>query len=77
MSDGSKVGNAMYLNTQSFTIKECVFIVSIFIYKYNLNCNIHLQRNQPTIYIYAKSIKKIKSRLLPFFLPSMIYKLNL
>lgn len=77
MSDGSKVGNAMYLQTQSFSIKECVFIISILIHKFDLKCNIHLQRNQPTIYISAKSMKKIKSKLLPYFLPSMVYKLNL
>jgi hypothetical protein len=77
MSDGSKTGNAMYLQIQSFSIKECVFIISILIYKYNLNCKIHLQRNQPTIYISAKSMKQIKYKVLPFFLPSMVYKLNL
>ena len=77
MSDGSKVGNAMYLQTQSFSIKECTFIISILIHKFKLKCNIHLQRNQPIIYISAKSMKQIRSRLLPFFLPSMVYKLNL
>ena len=77
MSDGSKAGNAIYLQTQSFSIKECVFIISILIHKFNLDCNIHLQRKQPTIYISAKSMKKIRSYLLPFFLPSMVYKLNL
>ena len=77
MSDGSKVGNDMYLQTQSFSIKESTFIISILIHKFNLKCNIHLQINQPTIYISAKSMKQIRSRLLPFFLPSMVYKLNL
>jgi group I intron endonuclease len=77
MSDGSKVGNALYLQTQSFSIKECTFIISILIHKFNLLCNIHIQRNQPTIYISAKSMKQIRYKLLPFFIPSMIYKLNL
>jgi hypothetical protein len=77
MCDGSKIGNAIYLQTQSFSIKECTFIISILKYKFNLDCNIHLQRNQTAIYIYAKSMKKIRSNLLPFFLPSMIYKLNI
>ena len=67
MSDGSKAGNAIYLQTQSFSIKECVFIISILIHKFNLDCNIHLQRKQPTIYISAKSMKKIRSYFLPFF----------
>jgi len=77
MSDGSKAGNALYLQTQSFSIKDCVFIISILIYKLNLECNIHMQRKQPTIYISAKSMKKIRDKLVPFFLPSMVYKLNL
>jgi len=77
MCDGCKAGNAVYLQTQSFSIKECVSIISILIYKFNLDCNIHLQRKQPTIYISAKSMKKIRDKLLPFFLSSMVYKLNI
>jgi heme/copper-type cytochrome/quinol oxidase subunit 1 len=76
MGDGSKAGNGLYLQTQSFEIKECVFIISVLIYKFDLICNIHMQRNQPTIYISAKSIKKIKKELIPFFIPSMMYKLS-
>ena len=77
MGDGSKSGNAIILQTQSFTVKECVFIISILIHKFNLNCSLHMQRNQPTIYISAKSVKKIKSKLYPYFLSSMYYKLNI
>ena len=76
MGDGSKAGNAIYLQTQSFSVEECVFIISVLKYKFNLNCNIHMQRKQPTIYISAKSMKQIKAQLLPYFLPSMVYKLN-
>jgi LAGLIDADG DNA endonuclease family len=77
MADGTKYSNAIYLQTQSFSVKECVFIISILIYKFNLKCNIHMQRNHPTIYISAKSMKKIRANLLPYFLPSMVYKLNI
>ena len=76
MGDGSKTGNAIILQTQSFTIKECVFIINILIHKFNLNCSIHMQRKQPTIYISAKSMKQIKAQLLRYFVPSMVYKLN-
>lgn len=76
MSDGTKASNALYLETQSFSIKDCVFIISTLIHKYNLKCNIHMQRNQPTIYISAKSLKIIKANLFPFFIPSLLYKLN-
>jgi heme/copper-type cytochrome/quinol oxidase subunit 1 len=77
MGDGTKDSNAIYLETQTFSIKECVFIISILIYKFNLKCKIHMQRNQPTIYISAKSMKKLREKLLPFFIPSMFYKLNI
>ena len=68
MCDGTKSGTGIILQTQSFTVKECVFIISILIHKFDLECNIYMQRKQPTIYINSKSIKQIKSKLLPFFL---------
>jgi len=77
MCDGTKTGTGLTLQTQSFTVKECVFIISILIHKFDLKCNIHIQRNQPTIYINSKSVFKIKPYLLPYFPISMLYKLNL
>lgn len=71
MGDGTKAGNGLYLQTQSFEIKDCVFIISVLTYKFDLICYIHMQRNQPTIYISAKSMKKIKNFLIPFFIPSI------
>jgi len=70
MGDGTKSGTGLSLQTQSFTftVKECVFIISILMYKFNLNCSIHMQRNKPTIFIHSKSIKQIKPKLLSFFL---------
>jgi hypothetical protein len=77
MGDGTRSGGGLTLQTQSFTIKECVFIVSILIHKFNLKCSIHMQRNQPTIYISANSVKQLRAKLLPYFAPSMVYKLGL
>lgn len=33
-----------------------------------------LQRNQPTIYVNSRSVKKIQERLIPYFSISMRYK---
>jgi hypothetical protein len=77
MGDGSKLNTGIILNTQSFTIKECVQIISILIYKYNLVCNIYMQRNLPTIYISGKSMRKIQKNLLPYIIPSMRYKFHI
>jgi hypothetical protein len=74
MGDGTKSGTGITLQTQSFTIKEVVFIVSVLIHKFNLECSIHMQRNQPTIYINSRSMRKIKPKLLPYVFPSMKYK---
>ena len=76
MADGNKIGRGLTLQTQCFTVKECVFIVSILIHKFDLKCSIHMQINQPVIFISAKSIKKIKAKLLPYFSPFMIYKID-
>jgi len=71
MGDGTKSGTGLTLQTQSFTVKECVFIISILMYKFNLKCSIHMQRNKPTIYIHSKSIKQIKPNILHYFPFSM------
>ena len=76
MGDGTRVNKGLTLQTQSFTLQECVFIISILIYKYDLKCSIHMQRNQPTIYISSKSMKKLRPLILPFMCTSMKYKLG-
>ena len=75
MFDGTKSGKGLTLQTQSFTIKEVVFIINILIHKFDLKCSIHMQRNQPTIYISAKSMKKLNLKINFYFCKSMKYKL--
>ena len=74
--DGTKVNKGLTLQTQSFTIQECVFIISILIHKFNLKCSIHMQRNQPTIYISSKSMEKLRPLILPYMCSSMMYKIG-
>ena len=75
--DGSNIKGAMYLQTQSITLKEVVFIINILIIKFYFYCSIHYLRGQPFIYISVKSMKKIIPFLLPFMCNSMKYKLNI
>lgn len=77
MCDGTKSGKGLTLQTQSFTIKEVVFIINVLIYKFDLKCSIHMQRNQPTIYISTKSMKKIQPYIINYFYKTMRYKLFL
>jgi LAGLIDADG DNA endonuclease family len=76
MGDGQTSSGGIYLNTQSFTLQECVFIINVFIIKYNFNPKLRKQRNQYLIYLGVKDVKKLYSHCLPHFVKSMEYKLK-
>ena len=74
--DGTKTYKGITLQTQFFTVKEVVFIISVLIYKFNLKCTMHIQR-KPVIYISTKSMKNLQRYILPYICNSMRYKLHL
>jgi hypothetical protein len=72
-----KLTRVLLNKTQSYTIKEAVYIVNVLLHKFNLKCSIHMQRNQPTIYISSKSMEQLQPYILPYFCNYMKYKLYL
>lgn len=73
MGDGT-YNSGVRIQTDSFTVKEVVFIMNILILKFNLECSLHYQRGNPILYIKSKSIKRNLHNLLPYMHDSMKYK---
>ena len=76
MCDGTKTYHGITLQTQCFSVKEVVSIISILIYKFDLKCSIHMQQKLPTIYIGSRSMQNLQPYILPYFCNSMKYKLH-
>lgn len=77
MCDGSFVkGGGIYLNLQSFKLKELIFIMNIFKIKFNLDCTLHKSRNCYLIYIKIKSVKYLYPYISKYIVPSIKYKFD-
>lgn len=75
MGDGSFVkGGGLYLHTESFSIKECVFIMNVLNIKFRLDTTLHMQRNLPIIYFRVKSMQYLYPNICSYIIPSMKYK---
>lgn len=72
--DGSRGLSGVFLQTQSFTVKENVLIINVLMIKFNLKCSINMQRNKPVIYIATASVPTLRALILPYLHPSMYYK---
>lgn len=78
MGDGAKLNKGLVLCTDSFTIQEVIILMNVLKIKYDIDSTIQgIQNQRPRIYILPKSMPKLINICKPYFLPSMLYKLNL
>lgn len=75
--DGRKCGKSLVLNTQSFTLNEIILLINILIIKFDINPYLQNDRGNYRIYISGKDLNKIVPKIKPYFVYSMLYKLNI
>jgi hypothetical protein len=82
MDDGFKVGNGVGLATECFTEKEIDLLKSVLENKFGLLVTKNIRKTSTgkfsfRLFISAKSRDKLYSLVLPYFIPEMLYKLNI
>jgi hypothetical protein len=75
MDDGAKAGSGFYQHTKAYTFNEAYLLASMLHYNFNLDCSVQNHKNTPVINIKAKSMPLFRALVLPYFHPTMTYKL--
>lgn len=81
MDDGFKKGKGIGLCTESFTTLEVELLRDILISKFGLTVTLQVRHSSGgsegyRLYISGKSREKLLSLVRPYFIPSMLYKLD-
>jgi LAGLIDADG DNA endonuclease family len=87
MDDGGWVSGSksVRISTNNFTFQEVELLRNIFKTKFDLDCTVQLLskgkentcKDKYSIYFKVISLPKLRELVLPFMVPSMIYKLGL
>ncbi|CCA78101.1 probable intron-encoded LAGLIDADG endonuclease, partial (mitochondrion) [Serendipita indica DSM 11827] len=74
--DGAYSHGGLILCTDNFTDKEVVLLISVLMYKFDLDCTLQYNGTKPRIYIRRNSMTKLRDLVEPYIIPSMKYKLT-
>lgn len=79
LGDGGFKSKGIYLCTDSYTIQDVVRLMNVLIIRYELKCTLHKASNGKgyRIYISRNSVGKVVEIVLPYFIPSMYYKVGI
>ncbi len=77
MGDGSHRSHGLVICTDSFSLKEVIYLINVLIIKYELICKLREHnKGQYRIYISEKSLPKLRSIVGPYIISSMLYKIS-
>jgi heme/copper-type cytochrome/quinol oxidase subunit 2 len=77
MDDGCWTGNGVRIATNCFKLDEVKLLANMLVKLYGLNYTIQNIEGHYSIYIKKDSIPKLKGLVLPYIIPSMLYKLGI
>lgn len=84
MDDGYRAGNRVILCTDNYTLFEVELLLSVLREKFGLDAKLYNRRQQGKLLCWRiaisgkpENVAKLRSLVLPYFIPSMLYKLGL
>lgn len=77
MGDGSRRNKGLTLCTDSYSLKENILISNILYIKFGIKTTLQKNKDKYRIYINEKELNKIKNEIVPYFIDSFLYKLNI
>ena len=77
MDDGGLKSTSLRIATNSFTKQEVEILKQALATKFNIESSLHKNGGNYQLYICARSMPLLKKIVLPYFVPSMLYKLGL
>nr|YP_009945120.1 LAGLIDADG endonuclease [Monilinia laxa]QOE17484.1 LAGLIDADG endonuclease [Monilinia laxa] len=76
MSDGTRLqGRGIKLGADFNGTFDTIKLINVLIIKYRLCCNLQLEKDKHSIYIYRSSLNTLAINIKPFMLPCMYYKI--
>ena len=78
MDDGAAITkfSGFYLHTKGFTFNEVYLLAGILHYRFGLVCTVQNHTGRPVLNITSKSMPLFIKLVKPYFVPSIMYKLQ-
>ena len=76
MDDGSADGKQLRINTQSFTLGENLWLIKFLQATFGILSTVNVDKGKYRLRVRSSSMNLLKQLVLPYIIPSMLYKLS-